>query len=139
MIQKKETIETVKKKLERTELLLEINSQVAGLEDLSQILWTIVEFISRELNAERGALFLNDSETDELYSRIAQGGLAREIRVLNDVGIAGAIFQAQKGEIIHDVYEDSRFNQQIDQETGYKTKSMICCPVKQSAEKQSAS
>ena len=130
MIQKKETIETVKKKLERTELLLEINSQVAGLEDLSQILWTIVEFISRELNAERGALFLNDSETDELYSRIAQGGLAREIRVLNDVGIAGAIFQSQKGEIIHDVYEDSRFNQQIDQETGYKTKSMICCPVK---------
>ncbi|MEC9248869.1 MAG: GAF domain-containing protein [Pseudomonadota bacterium] len=130
MIQKKDTLEIVKKKLERTELLLEINSQVAGLDDLSQILWTIVEFIGRELNAERGALFLNDGETGELYSRIAQGSLAREIRVLNTVGIAGAVFQAQRGEIIHDVYEDSRFNKQIDQETGYKTKSMICCPVK---------
>ena len=27
-------------------------------------------------------------------------------------------------------YKDQRFNKEVDQETGYRTKNMICCPVK---------
>ncbi len=125
-ITKEEAIE----KLRRTELLLLITRKIAGLKNLSEILWTLIEFVSKELDADRGTLFLNDNETNELYSRIAQGDLTREIRILNNVGIAGAIFQNRVGEIIHDVYKDSRFNKEVDQETGYKTKNMICCPVK---------
>ena len=80
------------------------------MKNLSEILWTLIEFVSNELDADRGTLFLNDNDTNELYSRVAQGDLTREIRILNNVGIAGAIFQNKTGEIIHDVYEDSRFN-----------------------------
>ena len=53
-----------------------------------------------------------------------------KLEFLNTVGIAGAIFTSQQGEIIHDVYSDRRFNKEVDQETGYKTKNMICSPVK---------
>ena len=129
MIKKNKSFNEIKTKLRRTELLLEINKKIAGLKDLSQILWALIEFITDELNADRGTLFLNDKETNELYSRVAQGDLTREIRILNNVGIAGAIFSSQKGEIIHDVYNDDRFNIDVDQETGYQTKNMICCPV----------
>lgn len=87
-----ETIE----KLRRTELLLEISRKIAGLKTLEKILWTLIEFVTDELNADRGTLFLNDQDTNELYSRIAQGELTREIRILNNVGIAGAIFQKKK-------------------------------------------
>ena len=45
----------------------------------------------------KGKLYY-DEETNELYSRIAQGELTREIRILNNVGIAGAIFQNKSGE-----------------------------------------
>ena len=117
-------------KLRRTELLLEITKKIAGISNLSEILWTLIEFVSEELNADRGTLFLNDNETNELYSRVAQGELTREIRILNNVGIAGAIFHSEKGEIIHSVYDDDRFNDQVDQETGYETQNMICSPVK---------
>ena len=117
-------------KLRRTELLLLISRKIAGLKSLSEILWTLIDFVSNELDADRGSLFLNDNDTNELYSRVAQGELTREIRILNNVGIAGAIFQNKIGEIIHDVYKDPRFNKEVDQETGYKTKNMICCPVK---------
>ena len=130
MKKRNESIEEIKIKLRRTELLLEINKKIAGLHDLSQILWTLIEFITNELEADRGTLFLNDKETNELYSRVAQGDLTREIRILNNVGIAGAIFNSKQGEIIHDVYKDQRFNKEVDQETGYRTKNMICCPVK---------
>ena len=127
---KKQNINFFKSELKKTELLLEINKKIAGLKNLSEILWTIIDFVTENVGGDRGSLFLNDSETNELYSRVAQGELTREIRILNTVGIAGAIFTSQKGEIIHDVYSDKRFNKEVDQETGYKTRNMICSPVK---------
>ena len=130
MKKKEISLDQTLQKLRRTELLLEITKKIAGISNLSEILWTLIEFVTKELDADRGTLFLNDTETNELYSRVAQGELTREIRILNNVGIAGAIFNSEKGEIIHNVYNDRRFNDQVDQETGYKTKNMICSPVK---------
>ena len=102
-----ENIVQTLEKLRRTELLLQISRKIAGLKSLEEILWTLIEFVTNELDADRGTLFLNDNETNELYSRVAQGDLTREIRILNNVGIAGAIFQNKSGEVIHDVYADS--------------------------------
>ena len=127
---KKENINFYKAELNKTQLLLEISKKIASLKNLSEILWTIIDFVTENVDGDRGSLFLNDSETSELYSRVAQGELTREIRILNTVGIAGAIFTSQQGEIIHDVYSDRRFNKEVDQETGYKTRNMICTPVK---------
>ena len=127
---KSENLNFYKTELKKTELLLEINKKIAGLKNLSEILWTIIDFVTENVDGDRGTLFLNDSETNELYSRVAQGELTREIRILNTVGIAGAIFTSQQGEIIHDVYSDRRFNKEVDQETGYKTRNMVCTPVK---------
>ena len=127
---KSENLNFYKTELKKTELLLEINKKIAGLKNLSEILWTIIDFVTENVDGDRGSLFLNDSETNELYSRVAQGELTREIRILNTVGIAGAIFTSQQGEIIHNVYSDRRFNKEVDQETGYKTRNMICTPVK---------
>jgi adenylate cyclase len=130
MKKKEISLDQTLQKLRRTELLLEITKKIAGISNLSEILWTLIEFVTKELDADRGTLFLNDTETNELYSRVAQGELTREIRILNNVGIAGAIFNSEKGEIIHNAYSDQRFNDQVDQETGYETKNMICSPVK---------
>ena len=127
---KNNDINFYKSELTKTQLLLEINKKIAGIKNLSEILWTIIDFVTENVNGDRGSLFLNDEETNELYSRVAQGELTREIRILNTVGIAGAIFSSKQGEIIHDVYSDKRFNKEVDQETGYKTKNMICSPVK---------
>ena len=45
MKKRNESIQEIKIKLRRTELLLEINKKIADLHDLSQILWTLIEFI----------------------------------------------------------------------------------------------
>jgi adenylate cyclase len=117
-------------KLHRTEMLLSVTQKIAGLKNLSEILWTLIEMTTKEMGADRGSLFLNDALTGELYSRVAQGDLTREIRILNTTGIAGAIFQSGTGEIIHDAYNDDRFNNTIDQQTGYTTKNIVCAPVR---------
>ena len=86
--------------------------------------------IAFELGAERASLFMNDSATGELYSRVAQGNFSHEIRMLNSAGIAGAVFESGQGEVIADVYVDDRFNRKVDQQTGFTTKNIVCAPVK---------
>ncbi len=120
----------VRKKLHRAERLLEVYHSVAGFETLSEVLAKVIEITTRETKAERGTLFLNDPETGELYSRVTQGDLVREIRILNDSGIAGFVFQNGEGVIIHDAYKDARFNRSVDEQTGYVTRNIICVPIR---------
>ena len=120
----------MRKQLYRAELLLSVSRSVAGFETLSEVLEKVVEITTRETSAERGTLFLNDEETGELYSRVALGENIREIRILNDTGIAGQVFQSGNGLIIHDAYADARFNREVDQQTGYVTRNIICAPVR---------
>jgi adenylate cyclase len=118
------------KRLQQTEMLLHLSHQIAGMDSLDEILATIVEMIARELKAERGSLFLNDSETGELYSRFAQGTFHREIRFLNTSGIAGHTFTTGESLLVHDAYANEYFDPSIDQKTGFKTQSICCSPIR---------
>ncbi|MBI2355387.1 MAG: GAF domain-containing protein [Deltaproteobacteria bacterium] len=118
------------RRLYRSEMLLGVSHRLAAIDSLDEILEILVEMTSMEVGAERGSLFLNDSQTGELYSIVAQGNFKRRIRVLNTSGIAGHVFQAGKGIIVHDVYRDKRFNLEVDKQTGYVTRDMICTPIR---------
>ncbi len=124
-----ETRAELQARLRRTEMLLQLSHRVAAIEKLDDLLATLVEIVADETNAERGTLFLNDAATGELYSRIAQGTLNREIRILNTTGVAGSVFQSGRGEIVNDAYADERFNREVDRKTGFTTRSILCVPV----------
>ena len=117
------------KRLRFAELLLSISQKMAGRDSLDEALTTLVEVTTVELNAERGTLFLNDPATNELYSWVAQGNFHREIRLLNNSGIAGHVFTTREGVIIDDAYVDPRFNRTIDEQTGFVTRSILCVPI----------
>jgi len=117
-------------KLQQVEMLLNLSKKMAAVETLDEVLETLVNITISELNADRGTIFLNDSKTDELYSRIALGNIEREIRIMNDSGLAGYVFTTGKSLTIHDVYADDRFNRTVDEQTGYITKSILCVPIK---------
>jgi adenylate cyclase len=117
-------------RLRRSELLLNLGHRVGSIENLDELLVALVGIVAAETDAERGTLFLNDPATNELYSRVAQGVLNREIRLLNNEGIGGAVFQTGRGEIVHDAYGDPRFNREIDRQINFTTKSIVCAPVK---------
>ncbi|MEI6667692.1 MAG: GAF domain-containing protein [Acidobacteriota bacterium] len=112
------------------DLLLRVARQVAAYDTLDDMLMALVEVSSAQTHAERGTLFLNDERTDELYSRAAQGTSFREIRILNNSGVAGSVFQTGVGAIVDDPYSDPRFNSAVDRETGFLTRSLLCAPVR---------
>ena len=117
------------RRLRFAELLLSISQKMAGMDTLDEVLTALVEVTTAELSAERGTLFLNDPTTNELYSRVAQGNFHREIRLLNNSGIAGHVFTSGEGVIIDNAYADSRFNRTIDEQTGFTTNSILCVPI----------
>ncbi len=116
--------------LRRANVLLEVSRRCAVMETLDGLLAVLVEMTSRELDCDRGTLFLNDPESSELYSRVAQGNLSHEIRILNNTGVAGHVFQSGEPIISDDAYSDKRFNPSVDERTGYRTQSIICVPVR---------
>ncbi|MCB1488969.1 MAG: GAF domain-containing protein, partial [Bauldia sp.] len=114
----------------RARILLEVSRRCALKQTLDGLLQELVELTSRELDCDRGTLFLNDPGTSELYSRVAQGNLTHEIRILNNTGFAGYSFQTGEAILTSDPYSDDRFNPSVDERTGYRTESMACVPVR---------
>ncbi len=112
------------------EFLLDVFDQVAQSKTLDQKLATIVDIASQALDAERSSVFLEDRGTGELYSRVAQGNLSQEIRILNNTGVAGHVFTTGKGLFIQDAYADTRFDPSVDKRTGFTTSSILCTPIK---------
>ncbi len=118
------------RRLRQAEMLLDFSLKVAANETLDGVLRTLVDNTTREIGAERGSIFLNDPTTSELYSRVAQGEVRREIRILNSTGIAGHVFSTGIGEIVVDAYADPRFNSAVDEQTGFTTRSILCVPIR---------
>ncbi|MGB1086785.1 MAG: GAF domain-containing protein [Alphaproteobacteria bacterium] len=122
-------LETSSTELQRLQMLLEISQRAAALYTLDEVLEALVEAASAATGADRGTLFLNDNESGELYSRVAQGGLTREIRILNTHGLAGACYQSESPIMVADAYGDPRFDASVDEDTGYRTETVLCVPI----------
>jgi len=109
--------------------IMEVTRAISSELDIDRLLRKIMSISSELLEAERSTLFLHDPAADELWSRVAEGIDRNEIRIPSGVGIAGEVFTARKPINIPDAYADPRFNQNVDRETGFKTRSILCVPV----------
>ncbi len=118
------------RQLRQAEVLLNVSRRVADTETLDDILATLLDITVEETLGERGTIFLFDPQTEELYSRSAQGDFKREIRISSTSGIAGHVFTIGDGLIIADAYADARFNPSVDEQTGFRTRNILCAPIR---------
>jgi adenylate cyclase len=109
--------------------LLETTSAIATQLDLDTLLEQIMDASSDLLNAERSTLFLYDVKEEQLWSRVAQSVNDIIITVKPGEGLAGNIFASGKPEIVDDPYNDPRFNREVDDQTGFRTRNMLCLPI----------
>src|SRR5574344_2591049 len=118
------------KKKDPITALLKISQSIAAETDIDTLLEVIAEETKAAIQADRCSVFLYDKETDELWSKVALGMDRQEIRFPATKGLAG--FVAKTGETINikDAYNDDRFNKEIDLQTGYRTKTILCMPIK---------
>lgn len=116
--------------LRQLQMLVSLSRRVAALDSLDAVLETLLQAAVEETGADRGSIFLHDEDTGELYTYAATGLGSRQIRLMDDLGIAGAVFHSGIGEIVHDAYADPRFDRNVDEQTEYTTTSLLCAPIK---------
>ena len=96
---------------------------------LDESLERIVSSVCKTLNCDRASVFIVDELNNELWSKVGKG-LKHTIRIPRDAGIVGYVAITGKRLKIDDAYLDPRFNQRIDRETNYRTKTILTVPIR---------
>ena len=134
MISKHDVEKAREKRKRQMKYSLEVQSSKQNYVALqiSSITRIVVQSFRKLIDCERCALFLMDHSTDELYFKPVgdeHDADPKEIRFPASAGVAGYV--ATKGVTlnIRDAYHDPRFNSEIDKQTNFRTRSILCAPV----------
>jgi phosphoserine phosphatase RsbU/P len=116
--------------------ILDTTRHLAAPLGVDEILHKTIASALEVLNAERGSVFLYDSKTNELFTKVTTGegpdGDATTNHVIRfpaDRGIAGETAQTRKLINVPDCYADPRFNRDVDRRTGFVTRCMLSVPL----------
>lgn len=82
------------------------------------------------VGCDRGTVFVVEEGSGRLVAVHADGGDGRSISLDMKLGIAGLVAVSGRSMRIDEAWEDSRFDRSVDQRTGYRTRSMLCVPLK---------
>jgi sigma-B regulation protein RsbU (phosphoserine phosphatase) len=115
--------------MERLRKLVEASKLINSSIDADGLFASILTVARNELHVERGTLYFVDEAKREIWTKIA-GELAGEIRLPIGKGLAGIVAETGQPVILHDAYDDPRFDRTSDQRTGFRTRSMLCVAIK---------
>ena len=123
------------KRLERQiQCLKEMGVLLESTMSYEEILTLVVEQINLVSGAERSTLYLVNEDAS-LVSRVLQGGELAEIHLEPGQGIAGWVARGGLPLVVPDAEKDERFDSSWDAQSGFKTRSVLCCPVRSKGEK----
>ncbi|MCA9672775.1 MAG: GAF domain-containing protein [Myxococcales bacterium] len=122
--------EQLAREREKFRSIQQIARAVGSTLDLDDLLHLIVGKITELMDADRSTLYVMDALGSELWTKVLQADELREIRLKVGQGIAGYV--AKTGELcnIRDAYDDPRFSPETDRRSGYRTRSILCGPMK---------
>jgi putative ABC transport system ATP-binding protein len=102
---------------------------------LEQVIEAFTLKIGQVLKADRATLYLVDRERGEIWSKVAQADSAKplEIRIPIGSGIAGTVAATGAARNIPDAYKEPLFHREVDQQTGYRTRTILCMPIADAA------
>jgi K+-sensing histidine kinase KdpD len=125
--EQRQAIEIRFNKLQR---LIEASKIINSTLNLDELLELILNAATKSIGADRGTLYLVDDIKNELWSKVHQGTDMIEIRLPIGKGLAGYVAETGETIMIPDTYADPRFNPDIDKRSGYRTRNMLCMPMK---------
>ena len=110
-------------------LVQEVGRALSSAMDLESLLTLIMENITLLMEADRSTLYLLSDDGASLWSRVAQGDEHVNIHLKKGEGLAGWVVSSGETVNIPDAYNDDRFQPAVDQQTGYRTRSILCIPM----------
>lgn len=116
--------------LKELSILYEMNLLFASSIDLKETLNTVFYNILNAIQAEAGSMFLVDEQSNTLACRICQGPKdITGIHVPFGKGIVGHVAKTRQVDVTTDVKHDVRHFPDIDEQSGFVTRSMVSVPL----------
>jgi GAF domain-containing protein/HD superfamily phosphohydrolase YqeK len=132
-IDKAMLLEASHQRNERLQALVEIIGSIGSSLNQDDILQMIITFACQLLNAEAGSLFLVDEKTGDLVLSVANNvteGNLIGVRVPAGKGIIGYVVHSGETLLVADTSKDARHYSQVDQASGFETRSILAVPLK---------
>ncbi|HTN42348.1 MAG TPA: HD domain-containing phosphohydrolase [Nitrospiria bacterium] len=120
-------------KVRKLKTLKEISQLLNSTLDEKEVKRRAMEAATRLMEAEVGSLLLIDEATRELYFEVElgkRGERVKEVRLKVGEGIAGWVAKTGEPVIVADVRKDPRFSWKVEEKSLFKTRNMICVPIK---------
>jgi GAF domain-containing protein len=111
---------------------LTVSSMLAKSMDLPELLEIALHCSMEAVSAEAASVMLLDEEKENFRFYQAAGPAKPALTALTfpaEKGVAGAVLQTQRSEVINDVASDPRFYGKIDSTSGFRTRNMIAVPL----------
>jgi sigma-B regulation protein RsbU (phosphoserine phosphatase) len=130
----KTEIRSIEKRVKDLSSLIEVSRVINSTLDLGKLLDIVMKIAKKVIRAEASSLMLIDEQARELVYEVALGSKGKEVkkkfRLKIGQGIAGWVAKYQKPLLVKDVTKDPRFFSRPDKTTGFKTRSILCVPMK---------
>ena len=111
-------------------LLADITQSFAHSLDIEETLQNALQRFMDYLNAEASSIFLLENNDTELVCRGCAGPVnITGLRLPAGKGIVGSAVKNKNVQMIRDVSKDPNFAQNVDQDTGFVTRSILCAPL----------
>jgi putative nucleotidyltransferase with HDIG domain len=123
----------IEERVERLALLSQLSQILNSTLNHQEVRRRAMEAATQLMKAEVGSLLLVNEEKQQLYFEVALGDREEDIKTITlnlGEGIAGWVAQNGKPLIVNDPEKDSRFFKGVDERTEFKTRNLICVPVK---------
>ena len=114
----------------RQEKLLEASYALHQSLNLDELLGLILDTAASAVGADRGTVYVLKDDGETLWSRVLSGDKSLEITLPVGQGLAGAVAQTGQTLRLADAYDDERFNRSWDEKSGYRTREVLCAPIK---------
>lgn len=102
-------------------------NEMVDTKDFSSTILLLTELGRTLANSERASFWYWDKAKKEYWTLVALD--SPRITVPEGSGIVGASIENNETILINSPYEDERFNPEVDKQTGYQTRSILCIPV----------
>ncbi|HUK86453.1 MAG TPA: sensor domain-containing diguanylate cyclase [Terriglobales bacterium] len=122
-----------KRQLQELGIFHDVAKALTSTLNLDSVLQTIMDKMAEYFRPDTWSLLMVDEAKDELYFAIAVGDAADTLKTLRlkmGEGIAGWVAKHGEALIVPDVYTDPRFAKRVDDMTKWKTRSIICIPLR---------
>lgn len=114
---------------EQLGLVAEIVQSFASSLNIDETLHTAIEKFIQYLNAEAASIFLINGD-NELICRGCAGPVdITGLRLPATAGIVGKTIMSRTSQIVRDVRDDPDFAREVDKDTGFITRSILCAPL----------